>query len=125
MPFGGPDALHNFQSKSLLRLLTVRLRAEDCKNFHITSTFNITDTNEICTLEIRQVVCQFHPGTPKLENMRISCECNFLTSVFLGKTTFQEGASVGSEKLDQNENDFNIFMSLFEQPSMDIAITVR
>ena len=57
--------------------------------------------------------------------MRISCEVDFLASVFLGQTTFQEGASVGSAKLDRNENDFNIIMSLFEQPSMDIAITVR
>ena len=91
----------------------------------MTSTFNITDTNEICALEIRQIVCHFHPETPKLEDMRISCERNFLTRVFLRQTTFHEGASVGSAKLDGNENDFSIFMSLFEQPRMNIAITVR
>ena len=125
LPFGGPDAIRNFPSKSLLRLLTVRLRAEDCKNLELTSTFNITDTNEICALEIRRGVCQFHPDAPKSEDIRINCERNFLTRIFLGQTTYQEGITDGSAQLEGDQRDFDHFMSLFEQPSLDLAITVR
>ncbi len=125
LPFGGPDAIRNFPSKSLIRLLTVRLRAEDCKNLEITTTFNITDTAEICALQIRRGVCQFHPDVPKSENIRISCERNFLTRVFLGQTSFQDGISDGSVLIDGNQEDFNHFMSLFEQPNLDQAITAR
>jgi hypothetical protein len=57
--------------------------------------------------------------------MRISCEGDFLTSVFLGQITFQEGVTVGSAKLDGDEKNSNIFMSLFEQPSQGLAICVR
>jgi hypothetical protein len=57
--------------------------------------------------------------------MRISCEGDFLTSVFLGQITFQEGVTVGSAKLDGDEKNSNIFMSLFEQQSQGLAICVR
>ena len=125
MPFGGPDSLRNFPAKALLRLLTVRLRAENCMDLERTVTFHIIDTDETCALEIRRGICQFHPDAPKSEDINLSFDRAFLTEIFLGQTTYSEGIENGAVKIDGNQKDFDQFMALFEQPSMEMAITVR
>ena len=125
MPFGGPDSLRNFPAKSLLRLMTVRLRAEDCMEMARTVTFNVTDTGETCALEIRRGVCQFHPGAPRSQDISIQFERSFLTQIFLGQTTYGDGIADGSARIDGDKSDFEEFISMFEQPSMEMAITVR
>ena len=125
MPFGGPDSLRNFPAKSLLQLLTVRLRAEDCMNMARIVTFNITDTDETCALEIHRGICQFHSEAPKTQDITLRLERSFLTQIFLGQTTYDDGITDGSVKIEGDQKDFEEFMSLFEQPSMEMAITVR
>ena len=125
MPFGGPDSLRNFPGKSLLRLLTVRLRAEDCMDVERIITFNIKDTGDTCALEIRKGICQFHPNAPKSQDVSITLDRAFLTKIFLGQTTYKDGLAEGIVTLEGNERDFQDFMSFFEEPTMDMAITVR
>ena len=125
MPFGGPDSLRNFPSKSLLKLLTVRLKAEDAMELHRTVTFNITDTDEACALEIRKGVCQFHPDASKSQDIALHFDRAFLIKLFLGQTSYADGIAAGEVSIDGSEQEFSEFISLFEQPSMDMAITVR
>ncbi len=125
MPFGGPDSLRNFPAKSLLKLLTVRLTAEECMDLNRTVTFNITDTDDTCALEIRRGICQFHPEAPKTQDISLYLERAFLTQIFLGQTTYGDGIADGSVKIEGDQKDFEEFISLFEQPGMEMAITVR
>ena len=90
-----------------------------------TVTFNITDTDEACALEIRRGICQFHPEAPKSQDISLHMERSFLTQIFLGQTTYGEGIADGSVKIKGDQKDFDEFISLFEQPSMEMAITVR
>ena len=90
-----------------------------------TVTFKITDTKDVCALEIRRGVCQFHPGAPRSQDITLNFERSFLTRIFLGQTTYIEGIADGQVQIKGNQKDLEHFISLFEQPSMDMAIAVR
>jgi alkyl sulfatase BDS1-like metallo-beta-lactamase superfamily hydrolase len=117
-PRGGhgiqPNQARNYPTGGLLELLTVRLKAEEALDTHVTLGFKVTDTKEECGLEIRRGVCQFHPTLPEKCDAVLSFQREFLSIWAGGGTSFDDGIDSGDVSLDGDQNMVADFFEKFE-----------
>lgn len=122
-----PDRARNYPMGGLLELLTVRLKAEDCMDSHMTLGFAAIDTGESFALEIRRGVCQFHSTTPDSCDASLSFPRRFLSAWAGGGASFEEGIQSGEVTLEGDPATVTEFFSKFEPSgsNADFALGVR
>jgi alkyl sulfatase BDS1-like metallo-beta-lactamase superfamily hydrolase len=125
MAFGGPDSIRNIPTKALIRLMTVRLKAEEAMNDRCTVGFRVTDAEEACALEIRRGVCEFHDGIPGSPDLILKMDRTTLYAVFLRQLTFAQGVESGRIAIDGSLEKLCTFLDRFEETSMEMPIAVR
>ncbi len=122
---GGPKTIARFPLAGILEMMTVRLRAEDALDTHMDLAFATTDSDEVCALEIRQGVCQFHAAPPVSTDATLTFLRQFMTEFAVARTSFAEGLEAGEVTLVGNleavENFFMLFDSITGTPEIIIA----
>ena len=127
MVLGSPDQVSGFPLAAIIRVLTVRLRAEDCDDTRLCVAFETTDTEEACALELRRDVCQFHETVPDACDATLRFDRDFLLAWVFGRTTLEDALESGSINLDGDPGSVSTFLSKFEPFNEvgDIAIAAR
>ena len=122
-----PGQVRNYPTGGLLELMTVRLKAEEAFDTHLTLGFVSTDTEESCGLEIRRGVCQFHETLPDSCDATLTFKRQFLSDWAEGVADFEEGIDSGRVELTGNRSAIAEFFGKFEpaEGSGPFAMSVR
>ncbi len=127
MVLGSPEQVRGFPLHAVMRVLTVRLRAEDCGDTHLCVAFESVDSGETCALEIRRDVCQFHEEPPRSRDATVKFDRAFLLGWVFGRTTLQEAVKDGTVGIEGDEAAVSAFLDCFEpfNQAGDMAIAAR
>lgn len=125
LPFGHPDTVRTFPMARLVDGMTVRLRAEDALDWHVTVAFETTDTGEACALEVRRGVCAFHEEPPEGADIRLRFSRAFLEATATGRANFPDGIANGEVAATGNVGEIDAFFTLFEIPTLEMPIVAR
>ncbi len=127
MALGSPDQVRGFALTSIMKVLTVRLKAEECMDMHFCVAFETTDSGEHCALEIRRGVCQFHETPPSHPDAAVRFDRAFLLDWVFGRTTLDEAIAGNRIVLEGNATDVNAFLEAFEpfNQTDEVSITAR
>lgn len=127
MVLGSPDQVSGFPLAAIIRVLTVRLKAEDCDDTRLCVAFETTDSGEGCALELRSDVCQFHETAPKASDATLRFDRGFLLAWVFGRTTLEDALEDGSVSLDGDRGAVSAFLAKFEpfNEAGDIAIAAH
>lgn len=127
MVLGSPEQVAGFPLDAVMRVLTVRLKAEECGDTHLCVAFEATDSGEACALEIRRGVCQFHGAPPEGRDATVRFDRAFLLAWVFGKRTVEDGVQGGEVATEGDPAAVAEFLSMFEpfNQASDIAIVAR
>ena len=127
MVLGSPDQVKGFPLSAIMTVMTVRLKAEESWDTHISVAFETTDSGESCSLEVRRGICQFF-ATPAAErDATVKFNRPFVLQWIFGKTTFEDALAAGDISIDGDATVVSTFLSKFEpfNEATNISIAVR
>ena len=119
-----PDLIAALPVEKILEGLSVKLKAEQTLGLHILVAFEIADTDEVFTVEIRRGVAQFHQQAVENTDVRLTATRSTLLKVLLGQMTLAQGQESGEIGISGNESVLALFMESFEGPEL-INLTIR
>ena len=127
MVLGSPEQVGGFPMAVIMRVMTVRLVAEACRDTSLLVAFTATDSGESCALEIRRGVCQFHDSPPARRDAGLRFERSFLLQWVFGRTTFEDALASGAVTVDGDVGTVTEFLGKFEPFNQvgDIRIAAR
>jgi alkyl sulfatase BDS1-like metallo-beta-lactamase superfamily hydrolase len=105
--------------------MSVRLKAEDTLDTHLTAGFKFPDTGETCGLEIRRAVAQFHDGLPEKTDFTLTIPKRYFLAISFGKATLKDGLSQGIVKIEGKPELVAPFFDSFDSPMYPIRLTLR
>ena len=120
-----PDIMAQWPASRLIQGMTVRLKAEDTLDTHVTAGFRFPDTGEECALEIRRSIAQFHEGLPEKTDFTLTLPKRYFLAIAFGKATLEEGLSKGIVKIEGNPEFIEVFFGSFDSPMYPIQLTLR
>jgi len=119
-----PEFFSALPMSNILEGLSVRLKAEQTVDTHVKVAFEVLDSAEIHTVEIRRGVAQFHKDSAFDPDVTLSGNRRAILSLLLGQLGLQQALDSGELKLRGNEAVVQQFMAAFEAPGI-IRMTVR
>ena len=127
MVLGAPEQVRNFPFAGVMRIMTVRLIAEQAMDFRGTLAFERTDSGESCALEIRRGVCQFHDVAPKDAGATLRLDGEFLIEWLFGRTSVEDALAGGKVEVAGDARMATDFLAKFEpfNQTTEIAIAGR
>jgi alkyl sulfatase BDS1-like metallo-beta-lactamase superfamily hydrolase len=120
-----PDIMAQWPASRLIQGMTVRLKAEDTVDTHMTAGFRFPDTGEACGLEIRRSVAQFHDELPRKTDFTMTVPKRFFLAMALGKASLEDGLSKGIVKVQGKTEIVGKFFASFDSPDYPIHLTLR
>lgn len=111
-----------------MRIMTVRLMAENTFDYHRTLGFQAGDTGEACALEIRRGICRFHDAVPDSADWVLKFDRPTLTEWMFGQISVEDALADHRMQLDGGDGAMvTEFLSKFEpfNQADPIAISVR
>ena len=127
MVLGSPEQVRGFPLSAVLKVMTVRLKAEACADLKARVAFETTDSRESCALEIRRGVCQFHETPPEDLDATVRFDRTFLLDWIFGRNTIEEAAAEGRVEVLGDKETVSDFVTRFEPFNQvdEIAIVAR
>jgi alkyl sulfatase BDS1-like metallo-beta-lactamase superfamily hydrolase len=120
-----PDIMAQWPASRLIQGMTVRLKAEDTLDTHLTAGFRFPDTGEACGLEIRRGVAQFHDELPGKTDFTLTMPKRYFLAMAFGKATLEDGLSKGIAQLEGKPEQVARFFAAFDSPMYPIQLTLR
>ena len=120
-----PDIMAQWPASRLIQGMSVRLKAEDTVDTHVTAGFRFPDTGEACGLEIRRSVAQFHDKLPEKTDFTLTVPKRYFLAIAFGNATLEEGLSKGIVKIEGKPERVAPFFGSFDSPMHPIQLTLR
>ena len=115
--FASPDFVRALPACVTIENMRVRLAAERVLDLHETLIFEFPDSGEVCALEIRRGVAQFHPGAPPFPARRLRLPKRYLDQVLMGRVRLVDGLTDGELQVsDGDAAAVARFFDYFEDP---------
>ncbi len=124
MVLGSPEQVSGYPLEDVMRVMTVRLMAEDAFDYQRTLGFDAADTGESCALEIRRGVCRFHETIPDGADAVLNFDRRFLTEWIFGKATIEDGLGEGRISVSGEAEMVAEFLAKFEPFNQAGAIAI-
>lgn len=127
MVLGSPEQVAGFPLAGIMKVMTVRLMAEQAFDTHLCVGFETADSGESCALEIRRGICRFHETPPAHCDATLRINRPFVLQWVFGQTTVEDAAAAGDISVDGDLDTVTGFLAKFEpfNQAVDIAIAAR
>ena len=119
-----PDLIAALPIGKIIEGLSVRLKARDLLDLSFTVSFEITDLDEICALEIRRGVAQFHEGGAVAADVTLATNRSVLMGLLSGQSSLEQARAAGEIEISGDERALLTFLGALEGPK-PIYLTVR
>ena len=127
MVLGSTERVSGYLLEGVMRVMTVRLKAERYLDYQRTLGFQASDTGESRALEIRRGVCRFLESIPDGADAVLKFDRPALTEWMFGQVTVEEALADRQMDLEGDGAIVSEFLSKFEQFNQPdpIPISVR
>ena len=111
------DVIKTLPVNKIVESLRVRLDPDKSRDTRLAIAFDFTDSDTLCTLEIRRGVAVFHNGTPITVAATLTMTTDLVHHILTGDLTPADALRAGTITIDGDETQAHTFFTYFDDPA--------